>query len=402
MASTGQRFGDLVRGEANSVSNSRVVFAWQPPAVLDSVNSALKAGFFQPITSLSFRILRPDGTELVASTVVDLSDTSNLLDAGEPNQGRLIALPFTVDTSEPTGDYTAECTFIATPDGDDALPEQTVSWTFRVLAEDFGYVDTYAQVTDLVDNGFPIGTPAPKPVGYTIVQAQRALERASRFVEEITGRVFGPRYNIHDYDGQGGPILQLPHAICGLTDIRLTFTTFSPADLPIQEGDIRVYNRHIRQRVVARGEDDRQDPRVEFLRTPNYHFPRGELLGETDLLSGHTNFVESTQNVQISGVLGYTDYDGSPFGAIPELIKEVTMRIAARHIQSLWKQIGGAGERDVPAGPLAGERTMDQSVQYSVPGNWLGVGPYVGAFTGDPAIDQILAMYKAPPIYRSA
>lgn len=387
---------DLVRGEANSASNPRVVFGWQPPTVSDSVNSPLKAGFFQPNDAVSFRILDPAGTEYIASTVVDLGDDANLV-AGT----RLVALPFTIATDQVVGDWTVEVTFTAHPEGGDALDPQTVSWTFRVLDEALGYTSTYAQITDLLAQGFPVGTPPPCPGGYSLQQARRALERAARFVEEITGRIFEPRFETVDHDGQGGAILQFGNAICGLTNISLTFTTFSPADLPIAEGDVRVYNRHLRQRLVPRGQDDRQDPRIEFLRTPNYHFPRGELLGESDLLSGHTNFVESTQNVQVAGVWGYTDYDGSPFGKTPDLIKEATMRLAARYMQPLWQQVGGAGAGNGVAGPIQSERTLDQSVAYANLASQ-GYGAYAGAFTGDPEIDQILALYMAPPVFRSA
>jgi len=393
---------DLVRTEANSLSNPRVVFGWQPSVVQDSTNSALKAGFFQPIDTFSYRVLLPDGTEYIGATVVDPTDAANQLDADSETPGRLIVAPFTIASDQPVGLYTFEVTFVAHPDGGAALDPQTVSYTFRVLDEGLGYTDAYAQVTDLMAQGFPLGQPAPCPGGFTFTQASAALIRASRFVEEITGRIFGSRYMVLDIDGQGGEILQCPHVICGLTDVRLTFTTFSPADLPVQEGDIRVYNRHLRQRLIGRGDDDRQDPRIEFLRVPNYSFPRGELLGESDLLSGHTNFVESTQNVQVAGIWGYTDYDGSPFGETPTLIKEVTMRLAARYIQPLWAQLGGAGANESVAGPVTAERTLDQSVSYANLAASMGAGAYAGAFTGDPEIDQILAVYKAPPVFRSA
>ena len=403
MPATGQRFGDLVRGAANSLSNPSVVFAWQPVSVADATNNALRSGFYQPMDAVSFRIVDGSGTEVIATTVVDLDDTNNLLDGDQAESGRLIILPFTVPTSSPTGTYTAEVTFTAHPTGGDALAEQTVTFPFRVLDETAGFTNSYAQLDDLVAQGFPVGQPPPCAGGYSYTKARVALERASRYVEEITGRIFGPHYMIHDHDGQGGPILQLNHAVVALTDLRLTFTTFSPADLPISEGDVRVYNRHARQRMIGKGDDDRQDPRIEFLRVASdYGAARGGFMGDTHLLSGRSTFTASGQNIQLSGVFGYTDWDGSPYGKVPDLIKEVTMRLAARYLQPLWQQVGGAGPAGTAAGPITVERTLDQAVSFANIAGEAGPGAYAGAFTGDPEIDQLLVLYKAPATYRSA
>jgi hypothetical protein len=398
---------DLVRGEANSKANPRVLFAWQSPNVGDSGSGVqqLKGGFFQPLDDpLSFRVLDPSGAEVIAPTVIDPTDEANQLDpASEGGKGRIIVLPFTIPLAEATGDYTVEVTFIVNPDDGPALAPQTVSYTFRVVDEDLGLVDgAYAQFTDMLAAGFPIGQPAPCG-GFSLVDARRALLRASRYIEEITSRFFDPRYRVFDLDGKGGPIIQPDHAIVGLTDVTFTFTTFTPADLPIEEGDIRVYNRHIRQGLLE--PDDRQDPRIEFLRTPVYRFPRSQLLGEVDILSSYIGFTESQQNVKVKGVWGYTDPDGSPFGKTPDLITEVCLRLAARYIQPLWRQVGGAGERGQTAGPILSERTLDQSVTFAnvaASQGAGGAGAYSGAFTGDPEIDQILALYMAPPKFRAA
>lgn len=404
---------DLVRGEANSTTNPRVLFAWQSPNVGDSLETGvppakrqLKGGFFQPLADpLIFRVLRPDNTELIAATNVDPTDPANQLDPvdGGPassGEGRIIVPPFTIPTTEPTGTYTLEVTFIADPEDTAPLPAQTVSFPFRVLDEGLGCVDAYAQLVDLLDAGFPIGNPAPCG-GFSLSDASNALLRASRYIEQITSRFFDARYRVFDLNGKGGPAIQTEHSIIGLTNVAFTFTTFTPADLPIQEGDLRVYNRHIRQGLLE--PDDRNDPRVEFLRTPVYRFPRSQILGEVDILSSYIGFTDSQQNVKMKGMWGYTDPDGSPFGTTPRLIREVTMRLAARYIQPLWQQLGGAGERAAIGGPLVSERTLDQSATFAnLAGTKIGLGAYAGAFTGDPEIDQILAMYMAPPKFRSA
>jgi hypothetical protein len=393
---------DLVRGEANDNANPRVLFAWQPGGVND--NNVSQGGFFQPITSLSFRILDPTGAEYVGSTVVDVNDDDNVVDrTDEGGKGRVFILPFTIAGGQAVGQWTAEVTFIADPTDGAAWPSQTITFPFRVLDEAHPFVDgSYAQVQDMLDNGFPLGSPAP-PGGFSFTDAARALERATALVDRITSRYFEARYREYDLDGKGGPAIQTEHAIVGLTDVAFTFTTFTPADLPIETGDLRVYNRHIRQQLLE--PDDRNDPRIEFLRTPNFRFPRAQVLGEVDLLSSFIGFTESQQNVKCRGIWGYTDPDGSPFGKTPELIVEATLRIAASKIQPLWSAIGGAGSTigSTAAGPILEEKTLDQQVKFAdVASSNAANNAYVGNFTGDPAIDQILAMYMAPPKYRSA
>lgn len=391
---------DLVRGVANNSANPRVLFAWQPVGVNDVVDGG---GFFQPITTLSFRILDPSGAEYIASTVVDTSDDDNLLDrVDEGGKGRIVILPFTILAAASIGTYTAEVTFVATPEGGTALPSKTVTYTFRVLDEAHPYVENaYAQIQDMLDNGFPVADPAPAG-GFSTAQAALALRLASDYVEAITSRIFNARYLSCDLDGEGGPTKQTEHAIVGLTDVAFTFTTFTPADLPIEAGDLRVYNRHMRQGMLE--PDDRNDPRIEFLRTPVYRFPRNQVLGDSDLFSSSVGFVESQQNIKVRGMWGYTDRDGSPFGRTPALIVNATLRLAARELEPLWVSIGGAGgSSGSAAGPVVEEKTLDQQVKYSdVATSGNASSAYVGSFTGDARIDQILALYMAPPKFRAA
>lgn len=392
---------DLVRGEANDNANPRVLFAWQ---FANSGAAHTRAGYFQPLSSLSFRVLRPDGTELVASTVVDVGDDDNVVDrTDEGGKGRIYIPPFIVGLAEPTGIYTLEVTFVVAPDGAPAEPVKTEAHTFRVLDESMEYAEgSIVQLQDLVDACFPVNDPAPCG-GFTYTDGLRAIRRATATIEKFTGRTFGARYKVLDMDGGGGPLIQTEEVIVGLTDVSFTFTTFTPADLPIEEGDLRVYNRHIRQNLTE--PDDRNDPRVEFLRTPVYRFPRSQLLGEVDMLSSFVGFTDSQQNVKMKGMWGYTEYDGTAFGKIPDLIKEAAMRLAARYIEPLWKQLGGAGKADGVAGPIVMEKTLDQQVKFAdvASSGVSGVGgAYTGAFTGDPEVDQILACFMKPPVFGSA
>lgn len=390
---------DLVRGEANDKDNPQVIFAWQIQNEGD--NPDVPAGFFQPFSDLDFEVARPDGTIVVASTAVDPLDTDNQLDPTDNDgKGLIIILPFTIDGAEPLGVYTVTVNFTVDPENGGATFVGSHTMTFRLLDEAHPYVtNSYAQIQDMLDAGFPVAEPAPVG-GYSFTDATRALTRASEYIELITSRFFNPRYLSHDKDGQGGPMLQTEHVIIGLTEVVFTFTTFTPSDIVIFNGDLRVYNRHIRQKLLE--PDDRRDPRIEFLRTDLFRYSNYYGSGGDGALSSYSGFTESQQNIKLRGMWGFTDPSDSPFGKTPELIKEVTLRLAARYIKPLWSQIGGAGAGAGASGPAMMEKTEDQEVKYSEGAVDSGNGAFVGSLTGDPEIDQLLVLFMASPKFRSA
>jgi hypothetical protein len=346
---------------------------------------------------MSFRILDPDGDEYIGATVVDTTDEDNQLDDANSTDGlgRIIIPPFTIATGQSIGTWTIEVTFVATDTSGTAYPSNTVSYEFRVLDEAHTFIEnSYAQIQDLLDAGFPVGDPAPTG-GYSYAQAVRALRLANRFIERVTQRVFYPFYAAHDLDGRGGSKLQFSHVVCGVTAVEYTNSSFNIIDRPAYENEIRVYNRHLRQQLS--NPDDRDDPRLEFLTDRDWY---GDSNFSHGRLFAHARFYESNQNVKVHGMWGYTNYDGdSPFGRTPEEITEVAMRYAARNIQSLWTQLGGPGNQVNSAGPVLEERTDMQTVVYSEAGieaSASGATAYTGIWTGDPAIDNVLLQYKAP------
>ena len=58
-------------------------------------------------------------------------------------------------------------------------------------------------------------------------------------------------------------------------------------------------------------------------------------------------------------------------------------------------QVQGGGVQ--VQGPIASEKTYDQQVTYGAGGIQSGSGAYIGYFTGDPLVDQIILTYRAPP-----
>ena len=346
-----------------------MLFAWQPTNFGGPTNAG---GFYQEVTGMSFRILDPSGTEYLPATAVDTTLEANQLDdaTSTGGLGRIIIPTFTIDTAQPTGRWTIEVTFEPVADDGTSFGTQTVTYTFRVLDEAHPFVEnSYAQIQDMLDAGFPIGVPAPVG-GFSFEQAEAALRKANAFIERVTSRRFYAWYGAHDHDGRGGPKLQFRHVVCGLTSLEWTNTSFNIVDRPAYSNEVRVYNRHLRQNMVE--PDDRNDPRLEFLTDRAWsdnHYSR---------LFSHAHFYESNQNVKVHGMWGYTDYDGSPFGRTPLEITEVALRYAARVIQPLWTAIGGSGANIGPAGPLLEERTDMQTVVYSEAGiESSGAGAYV-------------------------
>lgn len=349
-------------------------------------NKKEKEGFTPDVNALEFLVLDPDGAALYPTP-------------GDPSAFQAID----VNTDCPTGGRLGDGRYVAdyTVGANDAPGTYTIRW--RVEEEAGDALRTYDQkfyvvsTCEEIPNAYVLLSHARAegvPGGINDVRLRRSLELASDYVEEVTHRRFYPHFQEATVDGEGGPILQLDQPVIALSKLDFTFTTFTPADLPIQQGNIRVYNRHIRLDLTS--PDDRQDPRIEFLRTGITRFPNSEEVRYADLLSVGVGFTQSQQNIKATGMFGYTDPDGSPMGKTPELLKEAVMRVAfIRYLRPLFNRVDGVGA----AGLVVKEKTMDQQVEFADPNKNMALQ---GAFTGDSETDLILANYMRPPAFRSA
>ena len=368
--------------EENSPTNPVLFFASiRPGPAGDGSDDAEGAGFLVDPTALSYRLINPDGTELQASTAVDLvaervgegrhAPTFQIDDVGAGNGNPAAAA---------AADFRIEWT--ATIPINDLDTVQVVrTTTFRVVAAGTILPDAYVIVEDLRDEG------VPTTAIFTDARLRRALELSARYIERATRRRFKPEFKEHNVDGRGGPILQLDEPIIAVERVAFTFTTFSPADLPIEQGDLRIYNRHIREDL--RQPDDREDPRLEFLRVDGTRF--SDVYGTDVNLNSPIRFARSQQNIAVRGLFGYTDYDGSPTGATPELIRWANLRLAMGYLRPLFRT---AGSGTSVSGPISMERTRDQTIRYASASENEAIA---GAFTGGHEVDQILSSYKKPP-----
>ena len=223
--------------------------------------------------------------------------------------------------------------------------------------------------------------------GVSDARLMLALIKASKFIELVTRRFFEPRFLDLAVDGKNSGAIQLSAGtpIIGVDTIRYATTHLLLSSLAADASSYRVYSRHLSEGLLQ--PDDRNNPKIELYGLQDYmtiysladlRFPRGQ------------------QNIQVSGVFGYTDPDGSPSGCTPVLLKEAAIRLALRYVSKLTDSNAQQDQRF--GWRVTMEKTREQSIQYS-PGamGGLSAGAAVGAFSGDPFIDNILGLYLAPP-----
>lgn len=209
----------------------------------------------------------------------------------------------------------------------------------------------YVQIADVrAVDGFEDVEAYPDPV----IEASIRLQ--TRLVDKITHQWFVPVEKSLLLDGDGSPVLMLDFPIIELDELYVD-------EVLVPVAHRRVYNGN------SRGNDDRDCPMIE-------------------LVTGM--FREGSQNVRVVGTFGFVEDDGS----IPEPIKYATLKLVIRDLQSP----PGGGESSgggAPVGPKTSETTDGHSVSFAAPAV---TGMRIGtlALTGDPQVDKILELYRAP------
>ena len=179
------------------------------------------------------------------------------------------------------------------------------------------------------------------------------LDEASRTIDAVTGCRFEPVELTLQIDGRGTPSLepQLP-------PIRVDRLTVEGEDWPVDAEHLVVVGAPVRAGITT--------PRLTLRWGA---FPRGE------------------GNVEVEGLWGYTEDDGTPEGRTPLDIRRACMLLALR-----W--LPGLGDADASADArsrwrVIEEKTRDQSYK-------LDRAEAPGRLTGDPEVDRILARYGRP------
>lgn len=395
---------NLGRGQASSCANP----------VLDLYTYVGRPPVAQNVDVLEFRILdistaakRADPVQVYPATpgtYQALDPTTDCPTGHRLATGHFVAA-YTVDPAEEIGDHLIEWRF-----------QQTVSHPVQTFQEEFyvapsmvvagdPYASYYCTVQDLRDEGYDeslLGVNPATGVDFTAdefdARALKLIGLASRFVDKMTGRWFYPKLFNEDnrfmVDGQGGwraspfnqrsgsRVLHLEIPVIRVDRLYIRSDGTFNADLTeidLSGSLVQVYNRHLRGLTQP---DDRENPRIAFTNLqlvetiasglyPAPHvFPRGRL------------------NVEIEGVFGYTDPDGTPLGQTPDLVRQATCRLVGRELLLDSDECEKLNVRN----KFRIKSDKEGSTTITLQDLWLK-----GAFTGDPVIDQVLMSYKRPP-----
>lgn len=281
---------------------------------------------------------------------------------------------------------------------------RTIRWRMKPVASFSGYIEwsqpwetyrlpspnpVYALISDLRDEGITT-TAMPD------ARARALLLMASIEVSRFCGRTFGARASTLLLDGRGGPLVLVEEPIVALSEVVIGAESTTSIEQPLGRDSYRVYNRHVSELLTS--PDDRENPKVEFRgygsRTTRLHdYTHGD----------RSRFTEGQQNVRLAGIFGYTDYDGSPAGGVPILITRATMLMVARLSPKIGDPNSGVG--DASSWKVVEEETRDQRVRFADLGSTAGAKSGTslrGAYTGDPEIDTVLAMYARGPRFSAA
>ena len=312
-----------------------------------------------------------------------VADVSALCPTGHKlTTGRYVA-EFTPEVDAPIGTWQIDWFFKLT----NASNEQTFKEEFEVLPEvTASTASGYCTVQSLRDEGVP--------ARFTDAVLQAKIAKWSQYIENVTGRWFEPRSLQIKVDGKGSQELLLEIPIISITDVTFDTSPFSPDVLEVTADNFRVYNRHLTQRLT--NPDDRDNPKVEFINIPDNVIEAQGIFGLTNMF-----FPIGVQNVNVNGVFGYTDYDGSPYGKTPDMICEACKLLVLRDLEPRYSGRDKAFDAR-NQGRLKRMKTRDQEIEWHDTFR-MGTGTaYAGAFTGDPEIDSILAMYMRPPHFGAA
>ena len=274
--------------------------------------------------------------------------------------------PVDVARDCPEGDRLSLGHYVArwTVPEDEPLGAHEVRWFFRLTADapEYTFVEElevvelhadtvargYCEVADLRAEGVTEAKASDDRLAALIDEASRSIERA-------TGWFFEPRLQTYRLDGRGAPSIEPP-----VPPIRIDRMAIGGSDVSLGSGDLVVEGAPVHPGFAG--------PCLTLLR--GRRFPRGR------------------GNVEVEGLWGYTEDDGSPIGRTPLEIRRACMLLVLRSLPQLGDADTAGDARN--RWRIIEERTRDQSYKLDRAGQ-------AGPFTGDPEIDGILLRYRRPP-----
>jgi hypothetical protein len=252
-----------------------------------------------------------------------------------------------------------------------------ITWHWKLTAlgteyetsEEFDVVSAarswgYALPSDLRDEGLTT-TQA------TDQRLANVIQLSTQMIERYCGRWFEPRTQTFTLDADNQRVLNLPQPIVALTSVLIDTTA-------VEIADIEVYNRHLTESLTT--PDDREIPKLEWsLEDLSY--------GGAWLFSPGV-WTKGQKIVQVAGVFGYTDPDGSVVGVIPPMIQHACKLLVMREFPTMALDADTREDRQ-QRWRVVGDRTRDQAITMS---------PLAaGSITGDVTVDRILDSYRRLP-----
>ena len=211
----------------------------------------------------------------------------------------------------------------------------------------------YATVDDLRDEGVTVAQASDDRLVGLIDEATRAIDKA-------TGWFYEPRAATYRLDGRAALSIEPP-----APPIRVDRLAIASTELSLAPEDLVVVGAPV-------------PPAFEGPRLTLRHgrvFPRGE------------------GNVEVEGLWGYTEDDGSETGRTPVEIRRACMMLVLRGLPLLG-DVDAAGDAR-SRWRIIEERTRDQSYK-------LDRETRPAPLTGDPDVDAILGRYRRPPALGAA
>lgn len=346
----------VVKADGSTVANPALQFVVQTAD-----------GFLTDVAECSFQIFR-GATQVYPASI----GTKQSIDvsAHRLGKGRYAAL---WDSSTATaGKHRVKFFYkVASTDA-----ESSFSQDFEVVDEAYPFGPQYATIYGMRAEGFSNTSTHPDSL------LQEKIVMASSLVKKYTGRTFEPEYRTLVVSGHGSLNLLLDIPIVAVEDARFVSALTSSV---VEQTAYRVFNRHLTQRLQE--PDDRNAPKLSIVRD-DLLFP-SEGLHRTAAAYNAFSAVwpRGSKNIQVKGVFGYTEPDGSFVGRTPLLIQRVTMMLAARSMSTL----ASPDEDALNSGRVKRLKTKDQEIEYE-----RDPRDRTSTFTGDPEIDSILTAFRRP------
>ena len=363
--------------EVSSAANPLIDIWLQMSTAVDDDSTGSVISLLTGPESLSFVISAEQESGILVPVFSGTSDVINdqILDqiTGQPQPGHYAAA-FAVSAFSP------------------AIPPGTrceIAWTWTMPNGATGTMVREFDVLQAVLPGYGYGYCLPSDLrreGFHLAKCDdrrllRLISLQSKYIDRVTGRFFAPRYQAQTLDGTGGRAIQLGDPIIALQLVTLG----NPVVNTISPESFRVFNRHLTAGIT--NPDDRDDSRIEFVHFRDI-FGRQRSASIDSPLFGvpfrDLFFPSGVQNVNVTGLFGFTDPDGSPCGCTPEQIRWATTLLVAREVPKL-----ASDDRDeIKRHRMLSEKTRDQSYQLQAATE--------GALTGDRSIDDLLLPYFRP------